>query len=1202
MKYLVLFFILIYFSFALHSQDIKAVAAFQNYHQVSYGNTYVPEVSEFQWVKNKGFNVIHGNWPNDFYSINNCNGKYITECGNLVPNTNKRQLIYDLDLYLQRANQYGLKIVFNLELFLYPKGGPYPDPYTLDKKGLESFINYVKNNPATYGYITFDEPNWRSVPEPIGVWGHDISLEDQINFYNIVKSIDPNHPIFGTDPVGYCGSDYEPADYCPNTMVNFSNGSSFDFFAQEIGWELSHYPNTMLNEIENWRMNKIKEFYQIYDPDYPVLTVTGGVRQEIAESYEIPNYGTMMAEWRAFYKANLLTKHCSDSFAIFGWSFPPSLALNPTFEHNLSFSSGILKGSGPYIGFYQDGDLMQAVENFMSAYNYYMPWCPACTSIQILPNSLPEAFVNNYYYVQLNANSSYTPFYWNILNGSLPNGMNFGESSGTIYGTPQNAGFYNFEVAVVDDQEKSCAGYRNYQLVVCPQDSLLTNVETLWQGRVSEYFSKEIPVYCGLPPYTITILSGQLPSGIMISQATFQGTPTQKGYYTFRFQVADSQGKTVERNIEFIVFGEGEELFAIPWEGTVWGGTRVTIYSYSGVFQSNSNVTFTIKNWNCTSTITGRSAEDVTYYSPYKIVAVTPKAIEGCSDINVVGPFGTTYKLINGYAFKTLGYTSNQVGQNVSVIDTIYNKLFDTNFYTSQIEPFPFDEPIVPFGTALTKDGRKILIPDFYSGNLKIADASNFEVKQTIVLQDPEIAHFDPGAFDVAVSEDGRYAYVAHMTQGTAHISPPPWNPSGSISVIELKNDQFPSMPPHLIDIDNDPSTTTLGAPAGITRIEPPQDWRFVPLSIEDVSVFKTVAQYNVGDKFPGEYLFLSGVGPALWSWITDPPHCSPQEICKKLPVLLPRPIEVAVVDLNPYKVTGKRIENGKIVLDLVINFMYRKFLKLIPIGSDGEFPSDQGLSFFKFENNENAYIYAVNPAQNKAAIIDYNTLELVKDQNGNPIFIQTGQNPTDVKVQKVEDTNNPGNYFTYAYITNALDDSVTVIDTATNSEITDSPINIDMCYASENYPTSFDTRSTGDFGYSSNFYSNTVSPFYLPTNSCYSPPNSDGAIHVGEAPIRIVIQTVPTIEALGGGIIKELDFANPEVDFTQPSKQSILLQDWEHIEELTETKANEQAIVANIDNFEKNAEKWVKNEKLMKNVIENAELYKAYYLKGKKK
>jgi hypothetical protein len=100
----------------------------------------------------------------------------------------------------------------------------------------------------------------------------------------------------------------------------------------------------------------------------------------------------------------------------------------------------------------------------------------------------------------------------------------------------------------------------------------------------------------------------------------------------------------------------------------------------------------------------------------------------------------------------------------------------------------------------------------------------------------------------------------------------------------------------------------------------------------------------------------------------------------------------------------------------------------------------------------------------------------------------------------------------------------------------------------------------------------------------------------VGEAPIRVVVQPwVDDVQAFKD-VRNALVFA-PSSAFTTPSKQSILVRDWENVHQLEQTSANPQAVVSNIGNFQKNMEKWVTNAELKNNVNEGVNLYRAAYI-----
>jgi len=117
-------------------------------------------------------------------------------------------------------------------------------------------------------------------------------------------------------------------------------------------------------------------------------------------------------------------------------------------------SSGTISGTPTTIGTYdfqagvQDSEIptqtaVRALEIVVNA---------AQGTLAITTTSLPNATVNTPYGTVLTANGGLTPYAWSIVAGSLPPGLSFNSSTGQIFGTPQTAGFFLFNVQVTDAQ------------------------------------------------------------------------------------------------------------------------------------------------------------------------------------------------------------------------------------------------------------------------------------------------------------------------------------------------------------------------------------------------------------------------------------------------------------------------------------------------------------------------------------------------------------------------------------------------------------------------------------------------------------------------------------------------------------------------------------------------------------------------------
>jgi hypothetical protein len=168
--------------------------------------------------------------------------------------------------------------------------------------------------------------------------------------------------------------------------------------------------------------------------------------------------------------------------------------------------------------------------------------------LTITATSLPDSTVGSTYnQVIATSGGSLSGYSWAVAAGALPQGLSLGASgtNGVLQGSPTLAGVFNFTLQVTD----SLAGVDTQSFSLTVHPALTLAAASLVDGAVSAPYSAVINASGGTGSgYTWSLLSGALPSGVMLSgsglTATLQGTPTQSGSFVFVVRIQDSAGNS----------------------------------------------------------------------------------------------------------------------------------------------------------------------------------------------------------------------------------------------------------------------------------------------------------------------------------------------------------------------------------------------------------------------------------------------------------------------------------------------------------------------------------------------------------------------------------------------------------------------------------------------------------------------------------
>lgn len=132
--------------------------------------------------------------------------------------------------------------------------------------------------------------------------------------------------------------------------------------------------------------------------------------------------------------------------------------------------------------------------------------------------------------------------------GTLPPGLTFNATTGTLSGTPTASGSFSFTITATDRVVTGAGApfrvARTYTLAVAAP--VITVTPTTLPGATAGTAYNVTLVGAGaIGPYTFTLVDGRLPAGITLSSAgVLSGTPTASGSFPLSLRVRDANGET----------------------------------------------------------------------------------------------------------------------------------------------------------------------------------------------------------------------------------------------------------------------------------------------------------------------------------------------------------------------------------------------------------------------------------------------------------------------------------------------------------------------------------------------------------------------------------------------------------------------------------------------------------------------------------
>lgn len=207
---------------------------------------------------------------------------------------------------------------------------------------------------------------------------------------------------------------------------------------------------------------------------------------------------------------------------------------------------------------------------------------PVCefVPITILPETLPNATRGQVYNQQLypeNTDPNHPDYNYQLAGTPPPGDFTFYANIGKMTWYNPIIGTYNFTVNV--EGPAWSLGSRDYTLVVDPD--LIFDPETIAPAHQGEEYYQEIIVTGGTGPYTLSLQSGTLPTGVSFTDGIFTGTPTEAGTFAdLVILAADANGWEETYTYSLLVYEE--HLFT--WDPLNPASMQETLFTAVGGF------------------------------------------------------------------------------------------------------------------------------------------------------------------------------------------------------------------------------------------------------------------------------------------------------------------------------------------------------------------------------------------------------------------------------------------------------------------------------------------------------------------------------------------------------------------------------------------------------------------------------------------
>jgi uncharacterized protein (TIGR03437 family) len=189
------------------------------------------------------------------------------------------------------------------------------------------------------------------------------------------------------------------------------------------------------------------------------------------------------------------------------------------------------------------------------------------------------------YFQIVSATNGTPPYTFSVPSGSLPPGLAL-STGGLLSGTPLATGIFNFNVLANDSAGQQAL--KAFSVTIAAALAIPT-ASPLAAGTVGTSYSQITSATGGTPPYSFSVLSGNLPPGLTLNpDGTLNGVPGAAGTFSFTVQVLDATGQRMFKTFSIAIAG----ALSMATTSALAGGTVGVSYSQT-ITASGGNPPYT---------------------------------------------------------------------------------------------------------------------------------------------------------------------------------------------------------------------------------------------------------------------------------------------------------------------------------------------------------------------------------------------------------------------------------------------------------------------------------------------------------------------------------------------------------------------------------------------------------------------------------